>query len=184
MYYVLQAREPDDPEAPETASFSDMDDSERSWFRGARFDDPPTQPVPLSTAGGMLPDLSEVPVPLLSKRLAAALTGAGVDNLDLYPAVIHDDSSGRTLDSHLAFNLIGLVAAADLTASRYQAPEGPLISVDFDSLALDATKTGGVRMFRLAECVTCIVVDETVRRTIEAAGIDTIDFLDPADWIG
>ena len=77
-----------------------------------------------------------------------------------------------------------MVAAADLAASRYDAPEGPLISVDFDSLAIDDAKTGGALMFRLAECVTCIIVHESVRNIVEAEGIDTLDFLDPKNWIG
>ena len=184
MYYVLQRHEPDATDAPRIARFSDMDDSELDWFEGQRFETPPSYLIPVSTTGGELPDLSEVPVPLMSKRLAAALGRAGVDNINFYPAEILYEPNGAKLDSHFAFNLIGLVAAADLSASRYNAPEGPLISVDFDSLVIDEAKTGGALMFRLAECVTCIVVHDSVRKVIEAAGIDTLDFLDPSTWIG
>lgn len=184
MYYVLQCHEPDDPSAPIVARFSDLDDSELDWFQGQPFEEPPAYPIPVSTMGGELPDLSEVPVPLMSRRLAAALGRAGVDNIDFYPAEILYEPTGARLDSHLAFNLIGLVAAADLAASRYDAPEGPLISVDFESLAIDDAKTGGALMFRLAECVTCIIVHESVRNIVEAEGIDTLDFLDPKNWIG
>lgn len=185
MYFVLQSREPDDPEAPETASFSyERDVAERSWFRGQRFSSPPPLPVRVTTRGGTLPDLAEVPLPLASERLAAALRSAGVDNIDFYEAEIVDLGSGRSGRGYFAFNLIGLVAAADLSASVYLAPEGRLLSVDFDSLAIDAAKARGALMFRLAECVTCIVVHASVKQTIEAAGIDTVEFLDPADWVG
>ena len=38
-------------------------------------------------------------------------------------------------------------------------------------------------MFRLAESVMGIVVHESVKQAIEAAGIDTLTFVDPAEWI-
>lgn len=185
MYFVLQCREPDDPDEPEIASFSyEPDDEDRSWFDGLRFESPPPQPVPVTTEGGVLPDLSEVPLPMLSQRLAQALIEAGVDNLDFYPVQIRDESDGQVDASHLAFNLIGLVAAADLAASTYDSPEGPLISVDFDSLVIDEKKARGGLMFRLAECVTCIVVHESVRKFVETTGINTLDFIDPTDYVG
>lgn len=185
MYYIIEPREPEDPEAPEIASFSyDRDIQDRSWFRGVRFDNPPPDLVHITTQGGDLPDLSEVPLPLVSKRLAKTLEFAGVSNIDYYPAEIHNESTGESYRNHLAFNLIGLIAAADFSTSSFDAPEGPLISVDFDSLVIDEKKTLGVPMFRLAECVTAIVVHESVMKAIEAAGIDTLVFIPPEEWVG
>jgi hypothetical protein len=185
MYYILQRREPEDIDAPDIAAFSyDRDIQGRSWFRGARFNDPPLEPVLVTTQGGELPDLSEVPLPLVSKRLAEALKHASVTNIDYYPAEIRNESTGETFNDHLAFNLIGLVAAADLSASDYDSPEGPLISVDFDSLVIDEEKARRVPMFRLAECVTAIIVHESVKKAIEGAGIDTLTFIPPEEWVG
>jgi hypothetical protein len=184
-YYILQPREPEDPEAPEIASFSyDRDIQDRSWFRGLCFHNPPHEPVQVTTQGGELPDLSEVPLPLVSKRLADALKSAGVSNIDYYTAEIRNETTDENFCTYFAFNLVGLVAAADLSASNYDAPEGPLISVDFESLVIDEEKVRGVLMFRLAECVTAIVVHESVKRAIEAAGIDTLDFVPPEEWVG
>lgn len=185
MYYILEPAEPDDPEAPEIASFSyDRDIQDRSWFRGTRFDIPPPEPVVVKTDGGDLPDLSEVPLPLISSRLADTLTRSGVSNADYYAAEICNEITSETFSSHLPFNVIGLIAAADLSESSYEAHEGNLISVDFDSLVIKEDKARGAIMFRLAECVTAIVVHESIKNAIEAAGIDTLTFIPPEEWIG
>jgi hypothetical protein len=158
----------------------------RDWAEGKKFPTPPPTPViariPTSQAGTIL-EMNTATLPLMSRRLTNALTAAGVSNIDFYEAEIHDEASGTVIKTHLAFNLIGTVAAADLKNSEYSAPGGPLISVDFDSLVIDESKTHGAKMFRLAEAVMGIVVHESVKQAIEAAGIDTLRFVDPVEWI-
>jgi hypothetical protein len=39
-------------------------------------------------------------------------------------------------------------------------------------------------LFRMAENVSAIVVHETVKKSIEDAGIPYIDFVNPESWIG
>jgi hypothetical protein len=43
--------------------------------------------------------------------------------------------------------------------------------VDFHALVLDESRINGQLMFRLAENLSAIVVHESVRKAIEAAGI-------------
>src|SRR5262245_34137795 len=51
---------------------------------------------------------------LMSKRLVEALRGSGVDNLQIFPAVLTEASSGAVRDDYCVVNVIGLVAAADM----------------------------------------------------------------------
>ncbi|MEC5386803.1 DUF1629 domain-containing protein [Uliginosibacterium sp. H3] len=167
------------PDTPDDDIFA------RSWLEGARFSSPPPVPVvatiPASQAG-LIPDLIGGSLPMMSKRLAEAIESAGVSNIDFYEAEIDDQKSGQKLDTHLAFNIVGVIAAADLAKSAYSAPDGPLISVEFSSLAIDPSKAQGARLFRLAEFVAGIVVHESVKQAIEQANITTLTFTDPAEW--
>ncbi len=56
-------------------------------------------------------------------------------------------------------------------------------SADIDHLAIDPARTQGARMFRLAESVSAIVVDHTLKDGLEAAGFKTLSFLSDADWV-
>lgn len=184
-YYVLACFSPE--EADHAQYTYEPDDDERSWIVGRQFDAPPPLPVEVSIEPGeegVVPEFTDVPLPLMSRRLARCLGAAGVSNIDFYPVRIHEVASGKHHEDLLAFNLIGLVAAADLDESVFQAPDGPRVSVDFDSLVIDPARTHGALMFRLAESVNAIVVHENVRAAIEAAGIDTLTFLQPEDWTG
>jgi len=184
-YFMLACHS---PEEGDHAQYSyEPDDEERSWIIGQPFDVPPPVPVPVTVEPGeegLQPELTDVPVPLMSRRLAECLTAAGVSNIDFYPARVTEQASGRSHDGLLAFNLIGLVAAADLSRSTFSAPDGPLLSVDFDGLAIDPAKAGAADMFRLAESVNGIVVSRRVRQAILDAGITTLEFILPEDWVG
>lgn len=184
-YFMLACYSPD--EGDHAQYTYEPDDEERSWIIGLPFEQPPPVPVPVSIEHGeegLQPELTDVPLPLMSRRLAECLTAAGVSNIDFYPARVTEQASGRCHDGLLAFNLIGLVAAADLSRSTFSASDGPLLSVDFDGLAIDPAKVGAADMFRLAESVNGIVVSRRVRQAILDAGITTLEFILPEDWVG
>lgn len=185
MYYMLECFSPD--EGDHAQYTYEPDDEDRSWTTGRRFGTPPPLPLPITIEPGeegIEPELTDVPLPLMSKRMADCLRSAGISNIDYFPVEVVETASGRKSDNLLAFNLIGLVAAADLDASQCEMPDGPLISVDFDSVVLDASRIGHAEMFRLAESTNAIVVSERVRRAIEAAGITTLTFVPPEEWVG
>jgi hypothetical protein len=159
----------------------------RDWGVGKRFALPPPTPIIAETTDerkGQLAELIKAPLPLMSKDMAVVLEKAGVTNIDFYEVEIQDEEEGCVHHSHLAFNLIGTIAAADLTKSNYFAEGEVIISADFDSLVIDENKTRGALMFRLAESVNGIVVHESVKNAIEAAGIDTLTFIPPEEWVG
>lgn len=100
------------------------------------------------------------------------LREAGVDDVDGYLRGIGherlegwiDPRPGAVFTGYKAVNVLGLVAAADLGRSQATVHDGvALADVDFDHLALDDSRTHGLRMFRLAESTNAIVVHESVR---------------------
>lgn len=167
-------------------SYDDPHDEGLIWKSGRRFEVAPREPVVATVEegdGGVIPTLNQSPVCLMTSRLAEVLAQAGVDNIDFYQAEIHDANTGIVHREHKAFNLIGAVSAADMNASAYTALGGPKISVNFDHLVLKEAAGGGLLMFRLAEAMSGIVVHDVVKRAVEAAGIEGVEFLQPSEWI-
>ena len=129
-YFILNCEDPDEGYIARLSYSSD--DPRRSWILGERFEQTPPIPV-RATARGLddddtvLAELWKSPLPAMSKRLHAALLSAGVANLDVYPLDIVDPSSKRVLQDHIAFNLIGKVAAIDMGKS---APSHGLSHID------------------------------------------------------
>lgn len=195
MYYVMKCLS---PYSGGLAMLSyKPDHPSRSWAQADRFstnpeDEPylraPPEPIRAQVKknrSGVMAEFWNVPVPLMTKRLHNALRNAGVSNIDTYAAEIVDPNTNVTYDSYVAFNIVGKVAAADLAESSIDArvPER-MISMDFDSLAIDEDAARGALLFRLAESVNAIVVHERVKEQLEAAGIDTLTFIEPQDWAG
>lgn len=161
-----------------------------SWTSGARIlaEVPSPLELPLeplgsdSDEGPALPAWLKGTIPLFRRDLVEALQACGVDNLDLYPAVVIDPDNGTRYEIYQAVNVLGLIAAADLAASQATVhPSGPpVIDVDFDSLVIDETKTHGALLFRLAESTNALLVHDKLRRCLLAAGFDELEFRDPA----
>jgi hypothetical protein len=159
-----------------------------SWNNGRRLEISVPTPLTYTLKRGASDRLKALyaaePVPLIRKDLLAVLRSAGVDNLEVFPAVIRGDN-GREHTDHLAFNIVGLIAAADFQASTLMGTTPPrLIDTDFDSLVIDAEKAGAHKLFRLAESVNAIVVNEDVRSAIDASGIVGMKFYGPGEWTG
>jgi hypothetical protein len=105
---------------------------------------------------------------LMHRRLVDAMMSAGVDNLQLYPAEIRDESSGETIEDYVVANVVGLVSCANVTASTTE----PLADVYFfHELVIDPTRTGDLLLFRLAESQMDIIVHEKVASAIRSADL-------------
>ena len=159
----------------------------QSWTIGKKFDPLPTLPIVSNIRNGY-----ETAVPgafygvpsILSDALYSVLLAAGVDNLDVYDAVLRSEDGLVELKNYKAFNLIGLVKAADLKTSMFSA-KNPSRSLDasFDKLVIDEEKIEGRLMFRLAEYTSAVVVHRSVRAAIESAGFPSVGFVNPADFM-
>jgi hypothetical protein len=195
VYYVLECLSVS-PNDHAVLSYS-RDHPLRSWKSGARFSPdagappfrrPPAEPIRVEVqkqAPGVMAELWDNPLPLMTRRLYDALRAAGVDNMDTYAAEIRDPTTGKTHTDHVAFNLIGTIAAADLSKTTTSpASTDRIVSMDINSLAVDEAAPRGALMFRLAESVNAILVHESVMERLKAAGFETLTFLRPEEWAG
>jgi hypothetical protein len=158
-----------------------------SWISGARIAAPVPTPIHVdlyTDEGDAMVPMFEMGVLMFRDDMIAALEAAGVDNLDLYDAVIHDREGGREYRDYKVVNIVGAVSCADLGASKHVAHGEPIVDVDFDSLVIDEDKAGNLLMFRLAECITGIVIHEKVKLALETAGIPDLYYLPPDQWVG
>ena len=125
------------------------------------------------------------PIPYMHNDLYEALVTAGVDNLQVYDAVIRDLKRGIEHKDYKAFNIVGVVAAADMGASEMMGTsDSTLIDADFDRLVIDEAKCKDLLLFRLAENITAIIVDERVKKEVEKRGIKGIFFYASGEWSG
>jgi hypothetical protein len=149
-------------------------DSDLPWWVGTRFATPPTAPIrcTLDERGG--PDMPDAflaeGIPLVSERLVEVLRQAGVDNLDTYPAQLLDATTGAVVSNCHAVNVVGLVRAVDMTRSTYD-PESEFPMIEFDRIVIDPAAAGELRMFRLAENPSYILVGQPVKHALDAAAL-------------
>jgi hypothetical protein len=181
-YFVLDSGSPDMMLffPPPNPSLKDR------WMAGKRFSKPPPEPIvvrirPDNETGDLLPYFNAVF--LMSDPFHEALREAGVDNLDVYDAVIRSQDGSIEHRGYKVFNLLGVVRAADLEKTRFG--EGPqLIDATIETLGIDPAKARGLLMFRLAERVGSVIVHERVKRVLEARNFPNIIFRDPAEFFG
>lgn len=161
------------------------------WRRGARFTTPVPTPLEVTMKpmnpnaddhGPEIPEFFEGDFPLFRDDLIAAMKEAGVDNLDVYDAVLIDADSGARLTTHKAVNIVGLIAAADMQASNATVHTGgPVIDVDFEGLAIDEDRAAGAYIFRLAESTNAIIVHQKLRDHLLGRGFTNLRFFEPKD---
>lgn len=109
-----------------------------------------------------------VEIPLFHKDFVMELNKLGVDNIDTYDAEIENPYTNSVLKEYYAVNIIGIVAAADLSKSKFRSfSNPPAIDTVFTDLKIDESKVKGLLMFRMAESVTDIVVHEKVKKGLE-----------------
>jgi len=134
--------------------------------------------------GELLP-MYEGSILVMHDELIRKLQEAGVDNLQLFAALIRDEDKKKEYTDYKAVNIVGLVSCANMDESTRMDPdedESDIIDVDFDSLVIDESKTGGALLFRLAEAVSAIVVHRSVRERVQS--IRGMTFYASGEWSG
>ena len=186
MYYMLECWGPEGHDKTTIGPLADELD-EFSWISGRSFPEPPPTPIVVELEGepeDVIVSMYSVGVLLLRDDILEAFKDAGVDNYDSYPAEIKNPNTDEILNNYKAVNIIGRVAAANLDESEHVAHGEPVVDVDFDGLVIDEGKTRGLKLFRLAECMTGIVIHDSVQKVILEHGINDLDFVAPENWIG
>ncbi|NOY62395.1 MAG: hypothetical protein GXP10_04440 [Gammaproteobacteria bacterium] len=160
----------------------------RLWEAGRKHKTVVPEPIhiefePLRGYQGLPMEYLDLGIPIMSERLSAALLASGVDNIDFYDAILTNSSTGETYQ-YKAFNIIGKIAMADLAASDYIGYDQKLVAnVGFKNLVVDEAKAKNLLMFRLAENINAVMIHEKVRKYLLNAGIDTLTFIEPENWV-
>ena len=183
-YYVMVG-EGEDPIMP----IAKGPDLEGNWRDGAVLTDPIPQPLVYTLdaeyPGDPKPMYYEKAIPVMRDDVAEVLARAGVDNIQYFDAILKDPGSGREYRNYKAYNIVGLVACADMKKSVLMGTSASTMGdADFHKLVIDESKTGGLLLFRLAENVSAIVVHERVKQAIEASSIPGFVFYGPGEWSG
>jgi hypothetical protein len=111
------------------------------------------------------------PGEVISTKFRAALEAAGVENVDYYPARILDETTGRIHDDYWVANIVGVVQCMDRELSVYTPmAASPDLVREIEELHLSYPRVNG-KMFRLDEWFPLILVEESVRESIEANGL-------------
>jgi hypothetical protein len=142
------------------------------------------QPDETPADSGTLLEMYQLGGIVMTKRLLKALRDSGVDNLQSFDVVLTDPVSGGTNDRYALVNVVGVVACADLGLSQYNARRGtPRIDTQFDSLVIDEDRAGHLDCFRLAECISAVIVHDRVRQSLLERGFTMLTFQDPRDFM-
>lgn len=100
---------------------------------------------------------------VMSRRLVKTIEAAGVDNLQKFDVVMTDKTTGA-VNHDFVVNIVGLVAAADMSKSEAIPLGGGQV---FTRLEIGPNKPQGLSMFRLAESLISVIVHERVAEAIE-----------------
>lgn len=159
-----------------------------SWRVGQRFPKAPKEPVEVDldpSHSDQLLTYYDISAILMPRPMLDALKAAGVDNLDAYSAVIRHPGTGFETREYVAVNLIGLVAAADLSRSKIVGGSSDhRLDTGFEGFAVDPARARGLLMFRLAENTSAILVHRSIKEALQRAGFDQLTFRPPEEWVG
>ncbi len=115
-------------------------------------------------SGDTMVDFSRGSVTLMSKRFLELLLKSGVDNLQVFPAIIKSEKDGTVWKDYFAVNVLGMISCADLSKSAYS--EIMPGHYRFQELAIDAEKAEDALLFWLQEHSPSIIVHKSVLKTI------------------
>lgn len=135
-----------------------------------------------------LPHFLGYEIPLVSGELIQVFKATGIDNFQIFPARLTNSETGQFWDDFFAFNVLGLIRAANLEYSDFDVlmdggddSEVPAL-LAFREIALDKDKIpSAVLMFRMAEDPGNLIVHEQLvkllfkNRPEDGWGIDLIE---------
>lgn len=153
------------------------------FTNGVKLVSEPALPIAIETFGkGLLPPAFVVPALVVRKDFAEALRAVGVDNIDYYPAVLHDPGSAKQWDNYLVGNVLGLMDVIDMNKSVVEPDSPPGTAMLFETMVVDEGKCRGEKLFRLAQKPSRILVSEEVRDYILGRGFRHVTFIPPEDF--
>ncbi len=158
-----------------------------NWMLARPFSVPVQEPVEVTVVPdneeGILLPFYGVPQ-IMRTDVLKVLVDVGVNNIDVYKAVLRREDGTLVSDDYVAYNILGAVRATDLPGTKFAA-ENPsrMIDASIQNLTVTEESARGLLLFRLAESIRLIVVHEKVKKAMEASAIPYIVFLGEGDSI-
>lgn len=146
--------------------------------------DAPGRPARLTiaSAAGVPSDFIEFPCPFVSDAMRRALDGAGVDNVQYFPALVDAQYvEGEVVAEYWVANVVGTVACAQPLPppAGLAAGEAPP-----STFRVDPARARGFDLFRLAENRRLLVVSERVADALRSAGLRGLVLQRPEEYTG
>jgi hypothetical protein len=146
---------------------------EVNFLRGRLIEQTLALPIVYTTngkAGDEIRDFLDAGYPLMSKRFVELLQAAGVDNLQLFPAIIKSEIDGSIWEDYYVVNVLSLIACADMNNSDYD--EIMSGHYRFRELAIHPEKANHALLFRLQEDATILIIQKSVGQFIRSQDPD------------
>jgi hypothetical protein len=119
----------------------------------------------------------------LRDDLIADILEFGVNNLELYDAILVDEARNQTWDDFKVCNIIGLLDIFDLQKSELHEnspSDGPYL---FNEIAINQNKSVGHHIFRPFGRQSQVMVSEALKNHLESKGkYDFLSFIPPEDF--
>lgn len=131
---------------------------------GPDFPTPMLFEIDTEISGSKMPSLFLEAGPLFEKSLYEAFIRAGIDNIEVFPAIITNPETGDVFDSYVGVNIVGLVSCADMSSSEYDELADSYV---MRRLVINPINTRGLLLFRLFEDPMQILVSDQVVANIE-----------------
>jgi hypothetical protein len=107
---------------------------------------------------------------LYHKSLKKALTEQGVDNIDYFPVQLHDQNTEKMDGSYFLANILGLIDCVDMGKSKvkmWKSGNG----FRFESMVIDESKTRGLKIFRLKDDPTKVIINEQLKQYFDSVDV-------------
>ncbi|MDH5181338.1 MAG: hypothetical protein OEZ39_00025 [Gammaproteobacteria bacterium] len=112
-------------------------------------------------------------VPVVSPNFIELLQHASIDNFQLFPAVLTNSKINKEWSGFFAFNVIGLINAANKEHSKGAIlmggsdDEGVPALIDYEKLVIDPGKVKGAYMFRELSSPELLIFDDRIEDYIK-----------------
>lgn len=182
-YYLLEQ----DKRIADIAGIGDVpDDIEPlDWISGKRLPRP-RDPLRLTLAGASGEEMTDIIgglVTVFSNDLKDLLARCGIDNIDYFPVDLEHAVTRKVHAGYWLVNVIGRVACVDPQRSTIVPRPGGSKGI-LESFEIDAAKAGLLRLFRLDEKPTLIVIDAALRAQLLDAPLNGVRLRSTASYDG
>lgn len=156
------------------------------WISGKAMPDPGELNLELSLeSGDYRGDIMDTFLTLYHKALKEIFDKLGVDNIQYFPVTVHDQNTNKMERGYYLVNIIGLLDCVDTDRSRirlWRTGQG----FDFESMVIDESKTYGLKIFRLKDDPTKVIINEELKQYFDdndiLVGVEIIPTEEYSDW--